>query len=274
MNMLDVPRRLAGAALGPWFYQPRVDARGRIAPLKPVLGPINQWLMEQGANPPWIMTPQQCHAFWSRLSSETASINAPSRYAAKSPALIHFLHRFWTPHVRPGDRIVELGCNSGSNLEQLRRLGYADLRGIDINPHALAYANDAFPKLAARGALTCASLEDWLPKADSASVDVVLTVAVLIHVHPASRGIFQEMVRIARRYVCVVESEAASCSYLFARNLQRVFERLGCVQVSSVFLTPESAPEMDRQYDGYTARLFRVPDSRSVSHHATEHWQE
>ena len=107
--------------------------------------------------------------------------------------------------------------------------------------------------------MTEGTLEDVLPGLPTGSVDVVFSLAVLIHVHPTSREIFRQMARIARRYVCVIEAESTTVAHVFARNYRRVFEREGCAQLRAAILTERAHPAVGPNYWGYTARLFAAP---------------
>ncbi len=91
------------------------------------------------------------------------------------------------------------------------------------------------------------------------SVDVIFTMAVLLHIHPSSAGLFREIVRVARTYVCTIEAESALAGYVFPRNYRRVFGRLGCSEVRASQLTRSSHDEVGPDYFGYVARLARVP---------------
>jgi hypothetical protein len=70
------------------------------------------------------------------------------------------------------------------------------------------------------------------------------------------------MVRVARKHICVVELEAGNCSYLFARNYRRVFQKLGCSQLKSTLITRKAFLDTIRDHDGYVARLFRIGKGR------------
>ena len=130
--------------------------------------------------------------------------------------------------------------------------------GVDINPHALETLRREHPALAVDAKLQLGTFEQVLPTIESSSVDCVFTMAVGIHIHPASHMVFREMARIARQNICTIESEVANARYTFARNYRRVFERLGCTQIREESIDKHSHPEVDRVYDGYVARLFRV----------------
>ena len=243
--------------LGKLFYQPLVDKDNNPVALRPFWGKLNQKLMENGYAVPWIMTRQQCLDYWSSISnSPEFSGNRPDEYASKPAGIIQFLHEFWTPQVTREDHILELGCSVGANLNYLYELGYTDLSGIEINPNAVDEMHRVFPELASQCKLSIGSLEDLLPKFATDSVDVIFTMAVAIHIHPTSNFLFQEMRRVARKYIVLIEAEVANCSYVFARNYRRLFHKLGSPQLKSVMITKEAFPGVSRDYDGYVARLL------------------
>lgn len=100
--------------------------------------------------------------------------------------------------------------------------------------------------------------EDALRALPDNCVDVVFTMAVLLHIHPSSAALFRDLVRVARKYVCTIEAESALAAYVFPRNYQRVLGRLGCTEVKSIRLAHSANPEVGYGYFGYTARLMRV----------------
>lgn len=226
--------------------EPPVGRRGAVR--------LNQALFERGIAPPWVWSAERCRAYWASRT-EQSNGNQPSSYSHKQQAIVEFLHGFWQPYVSPEMSFLETGCNAGANLHGLRKRGYRDLGAVEINPAAIAELRRAFPELH-DVKLSEGALEDVLAAMPSRSVDVVFSMAVLIHIHPASDRIFAEMARIARRYVCVVEAETVTLSYIFARNYRRVFERLGYVQLRSARLSEAAFPEVGPDYFGYTARLL------------------
>jgi len=242
------------------FYQEQVDKEGRPLPLRKLFGNLNQRLMESGHTVPWVMTREECQDFWASITNdERFSCIRPVSYAAKDIGIIEFLHSFWTPQVAPENSILELGCNCGANLNALYNLGYHNLSGIEINENAITEMKRSFPQLAKVAIIAQGSLEELLPKTPSKSVDVVLTMSVLFHIHPKSNFVFSEMVRVARKYILTLEPEMACCAYVFPRNYRRIFEKLGCPQLKSVMITKEASPGVKRSYDGTTIRLFAVP---------------
>lgn len=245
----------------PYIYSARLDADGEVVRPRGLhaLGVrINQALIEAGRTPLWIFDAQSCRAFWESRDVGGDS-NDPLQFARKDPAIVDFLTDFWAPDVTPADRLLELGCNAGGNLSRLHELGYHHLAGVDINAVALDILPREHPRLAGAVELMLGPFEDVLPRLASDSFDTVFTMAVGIHIHPTSRSIFGQMVRIARRHVCVLETEAANARYTFARNYRRVFERLGCTQLREEHIDRGSHPGVSRDFDGYVARIFRVP---------------
>jgi SAM-dependent methyltransferase len=219
---------------------------------------LNRALVERGLRAPWMWSPERCQEFWANIE-RGEDVNAPNGYAAKSTEIVDLLHEFWQPEVAANDVILEVGCNAGANLAALHALGYSHLSGVEINPHAIAEMRRAFPALARDAVIHQGRVEEVLPKLPSDSVDVVFAMAVLHHIHPASRWIFAEMVRIARRHVCVLEPERVVSHYVFCRDYGRVFTGLGCRQLREVEIGHSGFPRVSHDYHGYTARLFSVP---------------
>lgn len=236
----------------------RVDERGEIVRprgLKRLTSRLNQALVERGRSAPWMLSQEECQEFW---ASREDGANAPDTYVAKATGIVDFLHAFWSPEVTPADHVLEIGCNAGANLNRLRELGFERMTGVEINPNALEVLRRVHPELEAGADLVRDSIESALGRLPDGAADVVLSMAVLIHLHPTSSGVFEEMARVAR-YVCVIELENAANNYVFPRNYRRVFERLGCIELRQATITPRGYPDVSREYDGYVARLFRTP---------------
>ena len=258
------PARLR-SALGPTvervFYQDQLyDEQGEPytpGPFGRAVTRLNQALVEHEITPPWVWSRGDCERYW-RASGDGAVGNRPEDYAAKDRAIVGFLSDFWQPEVGLGDSVLEVGCNAGANLEGLRERGYESLAGVEINASAIDELRRSFPELAAGADLRVGAADDVLGGFADDSVDVVYSMAVLLHVHPSSHAVLAEMARVARRYVCVIEAETATAAYVFPRNYRRVFERLGCAEVRSTTLARSSHPEVGVEYFGYTARLLRV----------------
>jgi SAM-dependent methyltransferase len=247
--------------LGRLFYLGRLDREDR--PLVPT-GPraaanrLNQALVERGATPPWVWSAERCQEYWSSRERD-ADVNEPSHYARKPLEIVDFMHAFWGDDVDSGGSVLELGPNAGPNLERLRRLGFQDLHGVEINPSAVQEMKAEFPDLAAVADIRTGPMEEVLPRLGTNSMDTVFSMGVLMHVHPTSHAVFGEMVRVARNHISIIETETANATYVFARNYRRVFERLGCVQVREEMIDADTRPAVDPSYYGLVARLLSVP---------------
>ena len=75
-------------------------------------------------------------------------------------------------------KILEVGCNNGTNLGVLANMGFKNLFGVDILPYALSLAGQNVAN-----ATLCQGSALDLPFEDG-SFDAVFTCGVLIHIHP------------------------------------------------------------------------------------------
>jgi SAM-dependent methyltransferase len=246
-------RNLFRQCVGKLFYQLRVDKKGNPTSLRPFFGKLNQRLMEKGYATPWILTRNEC---WELHTVAPYANDIAFQLIQKPQGIVQFLHEFWSPQVEPADSVLELGSGPGANLNYLYKLGYKNLKGIEIKQETVDKMNETFPELMTRCEVTVGSLEDVLPEFGTDSVDVIFTMAVAEEIHPTSNFLFKEMVRMARKYICTIEMEVGNCGYIFSRNYRRVFQSLGCSQIKSTLITKGAFPNVNRGYDGYIARLF------------------
>lgn len=108
--------------------------------------------------------------------------------------------------------VLEFGCGAGRNLaaieadHQRRGTPTPELVGIDVNARAIELGRDAYGLLGLQvGGI------DALRTHASDGFDVVFTVSVLDHL-PDPESAFQELVRISRGLVLLIEPEAAGAS--------------------------------------------------------------
>ncbi len=93
-------------------------------------------------------------------------------------------------------KILEVGCNTGMQLNGLQRAGFNNLFGIELQPFAVAEAKKNTHEIS----ILCASGFD-LPFKDK-YFDLVCTNGVLIHIAPSDlHKIMSEMYRSSRKYI-------------------------------------------------------------------------
>ena len=74
-----------------------------------------------------------------------------------------------------------------------------------------------------------------------------------MHLHPETTNAFwQEIVRVAGRYIITIENESGFSVRFWARNYRSAFESLGAGQVH------EESVQVDKDTGGYIARVFNT----------------
>jgi spore coat polysaccharide biosynthesis protein SpsF len=144
-------------------------------------------------------------------------------YIARNPASannVQVAAMLWAQILRrvQGDRprtILEVGANVGINLRALRSLSDAELYAIEPNATARA-------RLAEQSILPAANILDGLATSIAladASMDLVFTRGVLIHIHPNDLLVScRELHRVARRYIVSIEYFSANPEELTYRS--------------------------------------------------------
>ena len=135
-------------------------------------------------------------------------------------------------------RILEVGCNMGTQLLVLEQMGFSELHGIEIQSYALEQARIRLPK-----ALFSRASAFAIPYPDQ-YFDLVFTSGVLIHIAPADLPkVLAEIHRCARTWIWGFEyyaPETTEVTYRshrsllwktdFARAFQRQFDDLELVR--------------------------------------------
>ena len=149
------------------------------------------------------------------------------KWSSRSQTIINTL----SPLITKEYSILEIGCNTGRNLNHLWQAGY---------------------KLS-------------IQKCDANSIDVIFTMAVLEHLHPDSRFLFKEIARVARKYVLAIEPRQGKRSHMqYPWDIKSEFTAVGliCIDIKpwSVLWAGELTPDNEWQEDmhNYDAFLFRV----------------
>ena len=92
--------------------------------------------------------------------------------------------------------ILEFGCNSGIKLEILKKLGFKNLTGIDINKKALEMAQKRYPEIN----FIHSTIDDLILKGNK--YDLIFTSLVLIHQNPQLvNSVISKIVGISKKYI-------------------------------------------------------------------------
>lgn len=111
----------------------------------------------------------------------------------------------------PVSSVLEVGCASGANLIRLReRLPGVPFMGVDINRKAIAVARSHFAGLGDDQVHLVVGQADQLSGVADASMDVVLTDAVLMFIAPDRiRDVLAELGRVCRKGLVLNEYHCA-----------------------------------------------------------------
>lgn len=190
------------------------------------------------------ITGEELREYWSNPPDDKNKPEAYKDETARSDYLVSLMDQY----AKKDDKIFELGCNIGRNLNHLYINGYSNLASVEINSGALEQLRKNFPEMAANSQLHNSAAEEFMPTLEDNSFDVMYTMAVLLHIHPDSEWIFEHMVRATRKHLIIIEAEASVEYKLYARDYKTIFESLGMTEVFS-----EPMPVMSN----YTTRVFK-----------------
>lgn len=101
-------------------------------------------------------------------------------------------------------KIIELGCNSGKNLEILRKQGYKDLTGIDVNKYAIERMKKVYPELYKITSKKIGLIENITDTINDI-YDLSFTIAVLIHINSKERSKIYKWLSDHSRYIIFIE---------------------------------------------------------------------
>lgn len=107
---------------------------------------------------------------------------------------------------------------------------------------------ETYPDLHAMVKIFNVPVEDCIKSIEPESYDLVFSMAVLLHIHPDSEWIFDEMCRIAKTNVVIIEAQSQRNYKTFQRDYRSEFTRRGLTEVFS-----ETTPMLA----GYTTYVFR-----------------
>ena len=202
------------------------------------------------------MTQKECYDYW-KNPSET---NLPERYLDNESTRLRTLYlqkKIRSAIRKKSSSILELGCNVGRNLNALHELGYTNLAGVELNQEALALMSDNYPALYNTAFLKNSTIEDYLRNCSDKCYDVIVSLATLMHIHPDSESVFDDIRRVAQRAIITIEYENNMGGYainrIWKRNYQDIFEGKSWKQTQ----TESIGEQCDSSMIYYTYRLFR-----------------
>ncbi|MBI1829461.1 MAG: methyltransferase domain-containing protein [Thaumarchaeota archaeon] len=98
--------------------------------------------------------------------------------------------------IDKNSKILELGCNIGLVLSSLKKMGFANLYGLELNKKSFEIAKENNPNIT----FINSSMEDYDSKGEH--FDLVYTSGVLIHIHPdALNAIIHKIVSLTNEYI-------------------------------------------------------------------------
>ena len=163
----------------------------------------------------------EVHAFWRQPAPEGNDPSVFAERSARSDALVTLIRR----ETDSSARLLEVGCNVGRNLAYLRRAGFKNLEGIEINPHAVELLRERHPELS-DVVVHVGAAEDLLARYPDDEFDLVFTMAVIEHIHPDSSVVFDNMARIARR-ILAIEPFGYSSPRHYPHDVRKLFTDRG-----------------------------------------------
>jgi SAM-dependent methyltransferase len=193
------------------------------------------------------------HEFWKDpdASSATQDIKDICRpeYYLHLDGITNLIVNALRPILDDKDTIVELGCGTGRNLAGLKKAGFKNLSGVEINAHAIEIGRKAFAYLVGVP-IICSPVEDAIN--DLPETDCIFTQGFLQHLSPDTDWVHKVMTEKARKYIMVIENEQPFGERSWARNYNKVFTNLGWQEVENKSNTrlPGHAPTS-------TLRLFK-----------------
>lgn len=204
---------------------------------------------------------QQLHDFMSQERAHGQYYPQPRPQSSRSQTILNALG----PRLTKDDRILEIGCNTGRNLNHLWQAGYRHLSGMEISEHAVERMRVEYPALA-QVTVETGPAEASIKRHAAKSIDLVFTMATLEHLHPQSRYLFDEVARVARKYVLAIEPREGHRSHMqYPWDIAAEYTRAGLTLIeskpwSSIWageLTP--ANEWADDMHPFQAYLFQVP---------------
>lgn len=125
-------------------------------------------------------------------------------------------------------RIIEIGCNTGTNLEYLRKKGYSKFAGIEINEAAAKNFATVYPETFDLTDMYVGDAIEMIEGIDDDSFDVVVTKGCLMNIPYTDRGIFDHINRIVKSTILIKEADPiVPGSVMFEYDYEEIFSDYG-----------------------------------------------
>lgn len=171
----------------------------------------------------------QLYDFMSQERARGQYYPVPRQRSLRSQTILNALGQ----RISEDDSLLEIGCNTGRNLNHLWQAGYHHLSGMEISEHAVKRMRVEYPALA-EVPIEVGPAEVSIKRHAPKSVDVIFSMATLEHLHPESRYLFTEIARVARKYVLAIEPREGHRSHMqYPWDIPVEFSRAGLVLIDS-----------------------------------------
>lgn len=206
---------------------------------------------------PWFMPSKKlCLSFWKEMVNNIPA-STPISYLYKSTDSARLIVDTWKDHVSKSDKIIELGCNSGRNINYLYNNGYKNITGIDINRKAIQTMKKELPEIYKKCKPKTSEIGHFLNKLKDNENDVTFTIGVLQAIHPNnSMNIFKNIVRTTSKYIVIIEKETdLQRNISFERNYKQIFESFNCETITDIIINEDMCN--DHEIKGYKLYVFK-----------------
>jgi len=163
-------------------------------------------------------------------NQKAGDIHGYDKYLVMNPRITTLINEVRL-HASMTDSILDLGCNCGFYLWNLKKIGYLNLTGIDICENAIDFGRKELDLSGIE--LIAGSFEETLPKMmqEEKGYDLVYSMgATLELVHP-SFDIIRAICSISRRFVILGISE---WGHTYPRFWEYEFNRNGFIMVKCI----------------------------------------
>ena len=189
-------------------------------------------------------------ALWSQTFGDEYTVRNDKDYRPRAEFFRNLLLRY------PAEKILEVGCNQGMNLDIMNGVSPGFYCGCDVNASAVRMCRAKHPDLN----VVCCS--GYATPFRDGFFDLVFTCGVLIHQHPNEVGrMMEEVVRVSGKYVLAMEYAAEAFEEipyrgqkeaLFKGPYGEIYKSFGFSLAETGFLSREQG------FDSVTYWMFKV----------------